>query len=297
MRIGPAAVAALAVAVASVVVGAALAASFSDPVGDTMVLPPGGDVTGVTAPDITSVEVTNTPDGILTFRISLANTALSAPTVVGVVLDLDKDPSTGENGVEAIIDLAYGTGLPGGLVFDRWNGSELEEVVPTRATVTPTEGLVTITVPRSELFDTRGLGVGAVAFAENVFGTARIADIAPDDEDFFLYDLVGLPPPPPPRLSASRAVGAPARPRAGEAFVVSTRVRRDDAGAVVTSGRVACSVRVGGARIRAGGAFASRRARCTMRVPATARGKTLRGSMTIRSAGSSVTRAFAFRVG
>jgi hypothetical protein len=295
MRAAPAAVA-VALAVAALAVGTAYAATFSDPVGDVVVLPEGGDVTGVTAPDITSVEVTNTPDGVLTFRITLATEALSAPTIVGVVLDLDKNAATGENGVDAIIDLAYGTGLPGGLLFQRWDGDEFVDVVPTRATVTLVGGVVTITVPRSELLDTRGLGVGAVAFAENVFGTARIADIAPDDEEFFLYDLVGLPPPPPPRLSASRAVGAPARPRAGKPFIVSSSVTRDDTGAVVTTGRVTCAVRVGGAKIRATGGFANRRARCAMRVPAKASRKALRGSLTIRSAGSRVTRTFAFRV-
>jgi hypothetical protein len=296
MRSGPAAVA-VALTVAALAAGAAVAASFTDPVGDWIVIPPGGDVTGVIPPDITSVEVTNTPDGVVTFRIALATATLSPGTAVGVVLDLDKNPENGDNGVEAIIDLAYGfPAIPGGLVFERWNGTELDQVVATSVTASFAAGVVTITAPRSELLDTRGLGVGAVAIAANAQETAGIADIAPDSEEFFVYDLVGLPPPPPPRLSASKATGAPAKPRAGKPFVVSSSVTRDDTGAVVRSGRVACSVRVGGARIRATGGFAARRARCAMRVPIKASGKALRGSLTVRSARSSVTRTFAFRV-
>jgi hypothetical protein len=285
-----------AVALAAVLAGAAVAASFTDPAGDVVVAPEGADVTGLALPDITSVDVTNSPDGLVTFRIVVATPTLSPLSVLGVVLDLDKSPLTGDDGVEAIIGYLVDPLGQGGLLFDRWDGGELVEVAASTATTSFSEGVLTITVPRSELLDTRGFGFGVAALAFTANLAALAVDVAPDSEELWVYDLVGIPPPPPPGLSATRPVGSPARPAAGKTFVVTSLVTRADTGDIVTAGSVRCAVKVGKASIRATGRFRNLAAHCTMKVPAKASLKTLKGTMTIRSAGGVVARPFSFRV-
>ena len=72
-----------------VVAGAALAAaSFSDPPGDNNA-----------APDVTTVAVSETPDGNLTIAATLANyQALPANSWVNLWFDLDSNQQTGDAG-------------------------------------------------------------------------------------------------------------------------------------------------------------------------------------------------------
>jgi len=289
---------ALAVAVAVVVlsVGAALAATFSDPVGDTIVAPEGADVSTLSIPDITAIEVTNTPDGVVTFKVTLTAQTLSPISIVGLVLDLDKNPDTGDEGDEAELAWAVGPLGVSELVFARWDGAGLVEVTTTSATGSFSGGVVAITVPRSELLDTRGFTFGVVAITLKPDLSTLVFDLAPDSEDPFLYDLEGLLPPPPPTLSADGLGGIPTRPRAGKQFIVSTLVTRSDTGDLVGTGSVACAARVGAARIKETGRFRQQNAQCVMTVPRKAKGKVLRGTMTIRAAGATLKKSFSFRV-
>jgi hypothetical protein len=77
---------------------------------------------------------------------------------------------------------------------------------------------------------------------------------------------------------------------------VSSLVVLADTGDRIPDGRTTCAVRVGTARLRAAGTFAASRARCTMTVPRNATGKVLRGTLTVRHAGATITRPFSFRV-
>jgi hypothetical protein len=292
---GPVLVAILLVS-ACLAAGAAVAATFTDAVADTFVIPQGADVTGVTPVDLTSIDVTNTPDGLVTFRFTVTSQTLPPNTILGAVLDTDRNPSTGDEGIEVVVDFVVAPDLTNELVVARWNGTELVEA-PTIATSSFAAGVLTITIPRSELVNTQAFTFEAVALVFRADLQAAIADVAPDTATPYAYELVGIAPPAPLRLTASKPTGAPARPRAGRRFSVSTGVTRQDTGAAVTSGNVACNVRVGTARVRAAGRFSGGRARCTLTVPRTAKGKTLRGTMTIRSAGATVTRVFSFRVG
>lgn len=293
MKAGPVAVAAA--LVVAIAVGAASAATFSDPTGDTFVIPADADATGIVAIDVGSVEVTNTPEGAVTFRVTVTNASLGPGSVFLVVLDLDKDLATGDDGAEAL--LSWLVDETGAVVFelDRWNGTELVTVTTT-ASAGFADGVLTLAVPRSELLNTRGFGFAAVAFAFNVDFTIATVDVVPDAEELLVYDLEGLPPPPPPRLQARPIAGAPARPQAGRRFVASTRVTIAGTGGPVSSGRASCVVRIGPKRLRSTGRLANSRAQCAMTVPRDAKGKTLRGTMTIRHAGATLKRTFVFRV-
>lgn len=295
MRLGPALVLTLIVG-ACLVAGTALATTFTDATGDTIVLPEGADVSGMTPVDITAIDVTNTPDGLVTFRITVTNQTLPPFTIIGPVLDVDRNGATGSEGIEATLDFIVSGDGTTALDFTRWNGTEFVSLPQTAATASFAAGVVTITVPRSELSNTRGFDFFVVALVVRSDFQAIIADGVPDAADNLTYELVRIAPEAPPRLAATRPSGAPARPAAGRRFVVSTVARRLDTSAPLTAGRVTCAVRIGTARLRATGGFAAGRARCSMTIPRTAGGKTLRGTMTIRAAGTTITVPFSFRV-
>jgi hypothetical protein len=191
-----------------------------------------------------------------------------------------------------VVDPTTGTGLE----FDRWDGSELVPVAMTAATGAFENGVLTINVPRAELLDTRGFEFGALGAVFRPDFSAFALDIVPDEEEFLVYDLIGLAPPPPPRLTATAVNGTPAQPKAGRRFVVRALVTLEGGG-IVASGRASCAVRVGTKPLRSTGRLGNSLAQCTMTVPRNAKGKVLRGTMTMRHAGATIKRAFSFRVG
>ena len=110
---GPRTAVLLAIVAAGLAVGgAALAdAAFSDAAGDNN-----------EAPDITSVEVSETADGMLTVRATVANYQTLPPELFfNLWFDLDHNTRTGADGDEA--NILYQAG--GVLDFYRWNGRDL----------------------------------------------------------------------------------------------------------------------------------------------------------------------------
>lgn len=280
---------AVAAAVIVAVGGAAVAGAdttYSDPQGDVFATSP--ELAPLT-PDLTSVAVFNTPDGRITFQIAIAGPEVLHPdSAFGLFLDIDKNAITGDDGddAQAFFDAS------GSVDFERWNGSEMLDVPETNMSSSFANRVLTYTVHRSELDNTASFQfwVGAAVVTAAGFG----ADVAPDGlEPAYTYDLVALAAP---SLSTTRPSGTPARPRAGKRFTVTSVVTRDDTGGPVSTGTVTCAVRVGKAPVRATGGFAAAGARCQMTVPRTAKGKLLRGTMTIRSEGATATRPFSFRV-
>lgn len=283
--------AALTIALALSALAAAAAsadASFEDPA---------GDILGA-APDVTTVAVSNTPDGNITFQITIANyQALPPPPSARVHLalffDLDRNQSTGELGNEAEAVFVNILVNNGAVDFRRWDGSQMVDVPETKMSSSLSAGVLAFTVNRSELSNVTGFAfrVEALTFVD---GVGPRFDFAPD-EGYWTYDLV-VPPPPPPPLSASKPVGTPTRPVAGRRFTVRSVVTRSDTGEAVTAGSVMCTARVGTVRLPAEGRFRVGRAQCVMAVPRKAKGKALRGSMAVRAVGASVTTRYSFRV-
>lgn len=86
---------------------------------------------------------------------------------------------------------------------------------------------------------------------------------------------------------------SPRAPRAGKRLTVSFAVRIGDLGRP----SVACQVIVGGRRLTGTAVvFSTGSARCTWVLPRTARGKRLRGSITLRFPVATITRTFSARV-
>jgi hypothetical protein len=159
-------------AILAVVVAAALAlgavavadASFVDAAGDNN-----------DAPDITSVDVSESPDGTLTVRASVGNfQTLPAHSWINLWFDLDNNPRTGEAGDEA--NLLYD--VSGVIDFHRWDGTGLIRAPTTGMTASFTAGVFNFTAPKSAFGNPAGFGLLVV--------TARAED---DDEMIVAADF------------------------------------------------------------------------------------------------------------
>ena len=263
----------------SIYIGPA-AASFPDP---------GADQDA--APDITAVRVTDAKDGWISFAISTPNYAtLPGEALLLLSLDLDNKAATGDNGAEGLI-----TAIGGEVQLERWDaraGAWVGDQLPTRLRVRNAGNVVTVDLHRSELVDAARFGFSVTA-ADLDLGSEEIlgADFAPEDGTFWRYALVNKAAV---RLLATRAVGAPSQPRAGRPFTISLPVSRSDTGRGITGGSVTCNVTADGTKVGATGRVRARKGQCSLVAPAGA--STIRGSLTVRSGGMSVTARFSFKV-
>jgi hypothetical protein len=276
-------IAGAALALALVAAGAAGAeTTYTDPTGDS-----------TTAPDLTSVVVANDPAGNVSFRVNVANQpTLAADADVLLVLDADRNPGTGQDGFDYLVVFS-GADSSFGLL--RWNGSDFEVAPSTTFRVSYSAGVLTITGNRSELANTSGFFFYLLGLQFDAGDNVVARDDVPDGDLVWDYKLASLARPL--TLTAGTPTGNPARPRAGKAFVVSVPVRRGDTGGPLTGGgAVTCKATVGGKAVKATGRFGAGKPQCVLRVPANAKGKLVRGSLTVTFKGKTATKAFSFRV-
>jgi hypothetical protein len=261
--------------------------SFTDPTGDQKAALGGGAEVANAAPDITRVDVSNGQDGVILFRVTIANYRdLPSNAFLAVFFDLDRNSVTGDLGDEAQIGWTPG----GGAVLERWDGQRMVRATADAILADFSEGVFSLAVHR-------GILDGVTSFDFLVGTSARVdeflaTDVAPVLGSHWTYHVVfGML-----TLRASGLSATPARPVAGKRFTVSTAVTRNDTRALVRSGNVTCVARAGGTLIRARGGFSGGRARCTMTVPVGARGKLLRGTLTVQVESVSVRKPYSFRI-
>lgn len=268
--------------------GASAAGVFSDPAGDQT------DTEDLVGPDVTTVEVDHTPS-VIGFRVTVANyPAMPPKSRIAVLIDLDKDIATGDQGFEHAVKLDVDASGASRATFERFEPSRfsLVEVPGSAVTADFAGGVLTALVPRGELRAGNDFefGVYAVRFGADERDVA--GDVAPN-ANLWLYELVERRTV---RLAASALVVTPRRPLAGKQFAITSVVTRSDTGSRVGGGSVTCRVRVGNAPLQTRGLFTRRSARCTMAIPSRAKGKRLTGSITVRAHGTAVTRRFTFKV-
>lgn len=260
-------------------------ASFSDPQADHDA-----------APDITSISVSDTPDGMIQVRIATPNyQALPADKIIGVDFDLEGRPPTAD---DVFVQHLAGAGI---VQVDREeNGILAPSELPNTASGVYENGVLTLSVRRSELDGAARVGIGVVSFdlvgdgeseGQDFEGDVEALDSAPDDlmGTLFPYRLANRPPL---QLRAAETLRSPVRARAGSRFMYSVVVRRLDTYQVLRSGSVTCSVLVSGTRVPATGRFVAGQAQCSLLVPARFASSTLRGTVTIRAAGAVVRSTF-----
>ena len=273
--------------------GASAASSFVDPVGDQV---PFEDLI---APDITTVDVSNSRGGVITFRVAVANYASLPPdSRIAILFDLDRDFSTGDNGFEYAVSHRVDAAGEERAVFERWEAATFRMVELGADPISSSfaGGTYTLALPRSALGNTTAFDFGLYAALFHPTRANRAAVDSAPNANIWTYELVGLPPP---RLAVSRLARSPRRPVAGRQFVVTSVVVRRDTGMAVhaDTGTVTCAARVGRTALRARGVYRARNARCLIDIPRSAKGKRLTGTITVRAHGAAAVRRFSFRVG
>jgi hypothetical protein len=245
------------------------------------------------APDVTSVNVTDAKSGWISIAISTPNYA-ELPLDTGLVVRIDRDnrASTGDGGADILI-----TAGGGEVLLERWDPvvkTWIPDVPPTRARMRNSRNVITLELHRGELENTPRFGFSMAAIKVNVDAQLVLGvDFAPDGDGFYRYALANRPAL---LLTATRLFATPARPKAGKPFTVNLGVRRSDTSRGITTGTVACRVLVDAKRVLATGKVAGGNGRCSFVVPKTASGSTLRGTITVRTGGKSVTAGFSYVV-
>ncbi len=268
------------------VTGAAGTASFSDPVGDSS-----------GAPDLTSVVVSNDDQGLIAFRVSIANRATLGPDdAIAIPFGTNTPGKTGvrDDGANFVL------GLEGEAVFlQKWTGGDMVEVRPSPRSLRGSfaGGVLTLAVRQDDLvpgFPSLAVPTELSFYVLGVSfnGSDVVAeDDAPDATDqFWRYELVQ-----PPRIVVTY-FRVPKTARAGTAVVARLGAAFGDTGRVAKATSVTCRAKVGRRTLSAAPPRASPDAICSWTAPKNARGKTMLGSLTFASAGMSVTRSFSTRV-
>jgi hypothetical protein len=258
-------------------------ATFPDSVGED-----------ATAPDITNVVVSNDDAGMITFQINVSNRPTLTPDMfVLIFFDTDQNASTGSQGADYAIELD-----PGSVGLLQWNGTDFVNA-PSQASLTYSYANgATIHIRAAELGKTKAFSFAAAVFSGVVIDASGNPDFtnlkrdsAPDPgHGLFPYQVLTKL-----VLSVSAFTKSPAK--AGRPFTVSMAANENDTNGPVSSGTVTCSASIAGKRIVAAThAVRNGIAICTWRLPATAKGKTIRGLITLHVRSASTTRGFFARV-
>jgi hypothetical protein len=258
------------------------------------------------APDITTLTVSNTDAGMLSFRVNVPNRPTFAQDMLIVLfVDADNNAATGDTdplgpGVDYVVEI-----FGGEAALFRWDGTNFTRRAgdpPATSLIFSYQGGVTINISAAELGNTRALKFSVIVFSGitvdpttgDLDFTNSTGDIAPAaGAGLYQYEVRITPP----TLVVRSLRATPSNPTAGRSFTLRLVAARSDSGAVVQNGRVTCVGRVGNARLRAqvqrvqGGA-----ATCTWNLAPAAKGKTFRGSVAVVFEGLRASQAFSRKI-
>jgi hypothetical protein len=295
---------ALAIAAAVIAVPTAATGALSSPAATAANSTDYQDSTGENpaAPDITTLTVSNTDAGLISFKINIPNrSSFSADMLVALEIDSDNNASTGSpEGTEYAMEIFQGEAA-----LFRWDGTNFTRRPgdpPFTSLLFSYSGGMTIRISAAELGNTKAFKFSAFVFSgiaiDPVTGdldfTNAVADVAPAlGAGLYAYQVKLTPA----TLVVKSLKPSPAKPAAGKPFTLRLVAARSDTGAVVRNGRTTCIGRLGNARLKAqvqavqGGA-----ATCTWNIPATAKGKTFRGSVAVVFEGLRASQSYAGKV-
>jgi hypothetical protein len=252
------------------------------------------------APDITSVAVSNDDAGLITFKIAIGNRpSLTPDMTVLLYLDTDQKPTTGDPtfaGADYAIELD-----PGSVALFQWNGSDYVGA-PSQSSVTFAYDATgaTIRASAADLGKTKGLNFVVIAVSGialdasgNPDFTNVHADAAPDaGHGLFSYQVLTKL-----TLSVVAFSTVPKPAKVGKSFVAGLAANESDTNGPVQSGTVACTATIGTAHITASAhGITNGIAACSWKIPKTAKGKTIRGTITLTVQGVKVSRSFAVKI-
>ena len=252
------------------------------------------------APDITTIVVSNDDAGLITFKLNISNRpTLTADMLVLLFLDTDQKATTGDTstfGADYAIELD-----PGQVGLFKWNGTDYI-APPSQSSVTFSYDATgaTIRVSAPDLGHVKAFNFAAVAFSGlttdsmgNPDFTNAHGDAAPDaGHGVFSYRVLTKF-----SLSVKAFTTGPKPAKAGKKFVASLAATESDTGGPVHAGTVACTATVGGKHLTAAAhRLANGIATCSWLLPRNAKG-TLRGSVSLTVQGTTVVRPFSVTVG
>jgi hypothetical protein len=251
------------------------------------------------APDITTIVASNDDAATITFKVNIPNRPQYSPDMLALIfLDSDANQATGDPdtfGADFAIQL-----IQGEVALFKWDGSDYALSATQASLSYEWASGPTIRINASDLNNTRKLSFDFLVLSGAAFDpttgaldcTACIGDAAPAI-GLYSYQLQITKP----TLVVKGLKATPAKPVAGRPFTLRLVAARSDTGAAVQNGRVTCIGRVGSARLKAqvqrvqGGA-----ATCTWNLPATAKGKTFRGTVTVAFEGLKASQSYTGKV-
>ena len=252
------------------------------------------------APDISSVVVSNDDAGMITFKINIANRpTLTADMAVLLFLDTDLKPTTGDTnsfGSDYLIELD-----PGSVGLFQWNGTDFAfAAAQTSLTFAYDATGATIRVSAADLGKTKGLNFGVDAISGialdasgNPDFTNAHDDLAPDPgHGFYNYKVLTKL-----TLSVVAFTTTPKPAKHAKNFVAGFAVNESDTGGPVQVGTVACTATIALKHVATlSHALKNGIAACAWHLPATSKGKTIRGTVTVTVQGVKVFRNFSAKI-
>jgi len=303
----------VAAGVAAVVLGLVIATTA---LGDSTNADPTGDATGG-APDITRVVVSNDTAGVLTFTVTTVAPIVDT-SLIGIDLDTDSSPATGASGAE--YSLFAGTGE---VVLQKWDGSQFVDATAPSLSMTRSGNVVVFRINRSDIGNVARFGFNAFTVIFDAAGKYLGEDDAPDGGSYIYVlslqqcangkdddgdgkiDAKDLgcssqadnnESDDPVTLKAGKPIVIPAKARAGKFVVVGVAVVRVETGKPISAGTVKCAARIGTKRLPGAGKVISGVAACGFQVPAKAKGKVVRGTITVSVLSHPKVIPFSFKV-
>lgn len=250
------------------------------------------------APDITNVVVSNDDAGLITFQVNIPNRPTLTPDMYMLIfLDTDQNASTGATdflGAEYAIELD-----PGAVTLFQWNGSDFTPAASQSSLTYAYANGATIRVSAADLGKTKGINFGVIAVSGLTFDAAgnpvfdnEHRDLAPDPgHGFFSYQVLTKL-----VLTVTAFTTSPKPPKAGRTFSVSMAATENDTKGPVRAGTVTCPATLAGKRaVAVRHVVVNGIATCVFSIPKTAKGRLLRGSITLTLQGAHVTRPFSAR--
>jgi hypothetical protein len=249
------------------------------------------------APDITSVQVSNDDTGAVTFKVNISNRpALTSDMAILVYVDADQKATTGDAnllGADYVIQL-----VPGAVALFQWNGSDFTFAQSqTSLTYSYDATGATLHISAADLGGTHGFNFGVEADSGittdaqgNPDFTNAHFDLAPDPgHGFYNYKVLA-------KVKLTQTAYTVSAAKAGKVFQVSLAANESDTAGPVTAGTVACSAKVGTVALRGTHSLANGVATCVFKLPKTAKGKTVRGKITLTVQGTALTKTFIAKV-
>ncbi len=251
------------------------------------------------APDITTVQVSNDDAGNITFKLNISNRpALTEDMAIFVYLNTDQQSTTGDPnllGTDSLIQL-----VPGSVFLFQWNGTTFAPAASQSSLTYSYDATgATIRISQSDLGGAKAFGLIAEAdsgIATDANGNPDFTnahdDIAPDPgHGFYTYNVLTKL-----LLKQTAFTTAPSPAKAGARFSASLAATESDTNGPIAGATITCSATVKGKKLPATHSLANGVASCFWKLPKTAKGRALYGTVTVTVKGTKLSKSFVAKI-